>query len=348
MNVISDSLVSIVILNYNGQNYLHDCLESVFQTKYEKYEVIIIDNASTDGSEIQAKNNFPKIKLIKNQKNLGLYARNLGIDNANGNFLVFLDSDTVVTPNWIDNFLDSYEKHGDGLYQAKLLLKSDHSIIESCGGMINIFSYGFARGRGKKDLKKYETFEKIGFPVGACTFAPLEIIKKIGYVDEDKLLFQMLDDLDYGWRAWLLDIPSYYEPNVVIYHEGGPLLQWKPHKFYLLERNRWICLTTLYSTKTLIKIFPLFVLLEIGLFFYFSSKGLFFQKFKAFLSLLKIFNQLTKRRQKISQLRKISDKEMITYFVDSVELPSSIEGQKSSIFVNMLTKLSKIARLLIN
>lgn len=340
--------VSIIILNYNGKDYLEDCLDSVFKTKNVMYEVIVIDNASSDNSEILAKKKFPEMKLIKNEKNLGLYARNIGIDNAKGNFIVFLDSDTVVQQDWIQNFMKSYENHGDGLYQAKLLSKNDHSIIESCGDMINIFGYGFARGRGKRDLKQYEKFEEIGFPVGACTFAPIEIIKKIGYVDEEKLLFQMLDDLDYGWRAWLLDIPCYYEPNVIVYHEGGPLLQWKPHKFYLLERNRWICITTLYSTKTLIKIFPLMLLLEFGLFFYFTSKGLGLQKIKALISLFKLFPKLSKRRQNIEKNKIKSDKEILIHFVDTIELPTYIEGEKSTIFVKLLSKLSRTARRLIN
>ena len=114
------------------------------------------------------------------------------------------------------------------------------------------------RGRGKLDTGKYNEFQTISFPVGACTFSSTEVIKKIGFIDESHLFFLMLDDLDYGWRGWSMGIPSFYEPRAVIYHLGSPVLQWSPQKFFFLERNRWICLLTLYSTKHLLRFFHIY------------------------------------------------------------------------------------------
>lgn len=346
-NMSKNDLVSIIILNYNGREYIFDCIESVFKTVGCNFEVILIDNASSDFSSDECKDKFPELTLIKNKKNLAMAGRNVGIDNANGDYIVFLDADTVVEPNWLEIMIESYKKHGDGLYQGKLLQKQNHKILESCGDFTNIFGFGFARGRGKPDVGEYNEFQTISFPVGGFTFSSTKIIKKIGYVDESDLFFLMLDDLDYGWRAWSMDIPSYYEPKSVIYHLGSPVLKWTPQKFFFLERNRWICLLSLYTTKTLVKIIPHLLLIEAGMFFYLISKGLGLTKIKAFFSILKMYSRIKKRKKNILKLKTVSDKKIIEHFVDNVEVPQTMTNYPSDFLNTSLETLSKLARKII-
>ena len=109
------NLTSIIILNYNGGKHVIECIESVFNTRDIPLEVILIDNNSTDQSQTRCKEKFPKLKLIQNNSNVGLSARNLGIKNANGEYIVFLDSDTIVNQNWLNILINSYIKNGDGL-----------------------------------------------------------------------------------------------------------------------------------------------------------------------------------------------------------------------------------------
>lgn len=345
----SDPFVSIIILNYNGGDYILDCIESVFKTVGCKFEVILIDNASTDNSSNICKEKFPEIILFQNTKNIAMAARNIGIDNANGDFIVFLDADTTVEPNWLVSLIASYKEHGDGLYQGKLLEKGRPDILGGCGNMTNIFGFGFARGRGDFNVGKYDNFEMISFPTGACTFSSSKVIKKIGHVDENNLFFLMLDDLDYGWRGWLLGIPSYYEPKSIVYHLGSSVLKWSPQKFFFLERNRWICLLTLYSTKTLVKIFPFLILVEMGIFFFLLKKGLGTTKIKAFFSLLKMYPAIQKRRKEIMKNRKLTDKEIIKHFVDYLDIPRPIADKHSTKFFNsIIISLSRAARKIIN
>ena len=147
----NDSLVSVIIINFNGGDYILDCVDSVIKTTHPNFEIILIDNNSTDDSSNSCKDKFAQIRLFQSDKNLGMAARNIGLDNAKGNFIVFLDADTVVEPDWLSIMLSSYKKHGSGLYQGKLLKKDDPTIIESCGDMAIVFGTGFARGRGEKD-----------------------------------------------------------------------------------------------------------------------------------------------------------------------------------------------------
>lgn len=341
------SLISIIVINFNGKDYLMDCFDSIFKTVNCKYEVILVDNNSSDGSSEQCVKRYSDIRFFQNKKNLAMAARNIGIDAARGDFIVFLDADTVVTPNWLSILLDSYNKHGPGLYQGKLLKKDDHDIIESCGDMTNLFATGFARGRGQKDNNQFEKFQKISFPVGACTFSSTKTFKEIGYVDESSLFFLMLDDLDYGWRGWMLNIPSYYEPRCIIYHVGSPTLQWSSKKFFFMERNRWICLFTLYSKKTLLKIFPLLILYDFGIFLFLSSKGMGFVKVKAFFSLLKMLYKILKRRKLMQNKHKLQDREIIRNFVDTIEIPIGLTTNSSRFFSSIVQKLNEKARQLV-
>ncbi len=338
----NNDLISIIIINFNGGDYILDCVDSVFKTNNCNFEVILIDNNSTDNSSNLCTEKFDQIRFFQSDKNLGMAARNIGLDNVKGEFVVFLDADTVVNSNWLSILLDSYRKHGSGLYQGKLLKKDDPSIIESCGDMANVFGTGFARGRGEKDEGQFEIFQKITFTVGACTFGPTKIFKKIGYVDESKLFFLMLDDLDYGWRALMLGIPSYYEPKCVIYHVGSPILKWSSKKFFYMERNRWICLLTLYSRKTFIKILPMLLIYDFGTSLFLISKGLPGVKIHSFLSLLRMYPKIKIRHKILAATRKLSDKDMVENFADEVDVPPNLMGESSSQFFNSIVRsLSK-------
>jgi len=335
--------VSIIILNYNGGSIILDCLESVFQTRECDFEVLVIDNNSKDNSQVIAKEKFPEIRLIQNEDNLGIGARTIGIKEAIGKFAVFLDSDTIVESDWLKKLINSYNEHGPGIYQSKLLDMKDHSIINTAGNMINVLGFGHSRGKGEKDNGQYDKFQNISYTAGACTFSSLEIMQKIGGVDYIFVLYH--DDLDFGWRGILQGIPSYLEPKSIVYHLGSPNWQWTKKKFFYLERNRWICLLTLFSRRTLIKILPQLILLEFGLLVYFTFKGLGIAKIKSCFSLFKIRKEMNKRKKDFEKKRKLSDKEVIKYFSDEFHLPPDVAtGNSARIFSNIVKSLSKSAR----
>ncbi len=343
-----ESLTSIIILNYNGGNDLFECVESIYQTTDCQYEVILIDNNSTDNSHIECKNKFSQIKLIQNDKNIGMAARNIGIKNSKSNFIVFLDSDTIVEKDWLQNLIESFKKHGEGLYQPKILEKQNKSVISSCGNMINIFGFGFARERGKIDNALFDKFLKIGYTSGACTFTSLTTIKKIGDIDE--IFFAYHDDLEYGWRAALLGIGSFFEPKSKIYHRVSLTLEKSSKKkIFLTERNRLICLKTLYARNTFYKILPLLIILEVGIFMYFLTKKLGIMKLKSYFSLLKLNSEIIKKRKNIEKIRNYSDSNIIKNFSNEFILPQDVINAKNSGKINsIIILLSKIARNLIN
>lgn len=333
--------VSIIILNFNGGNYLLNCLESVIKNTFSEIEIILIDNGSTDNSQNICKNKFPKINLIENKTNVGMGGRNIGLEKAKGEYCVFLDSDTLVTEKWLENLIDSFKTHGPGLYQGKLLDLTNKQIINSAGNMINVFGLGFSRGKGNVDDGQFEKFERISYTSGACTFSSTNIMKKI---QVDPIFFLYHDDLDFGWRANLLSIPSYYEPSTIVYHYGSPNLKWSSQKFYYLERNRWICIKSLYSNETLKKIFPYVILFEIGMFFFLASKGEMISKIKSIFALRSLQSEIKMKKMKNLKDRKVSDQEIIKNFTYEFHFPNNISsGKLRSFMMRVIENLSKKA-----
>ena len=115
-------LVSIIILNYNAGKLLLDCVESILKSDFKNYEIIVVDNNSKDKSHLICKEKFEEIKLIENSQNFGFCeGNNIGAKNAKGEFIIIINPDTTVTPNWINEFLKANKENGDGIYQPKII-----------------------------------------------------------------------------------------------------------------------------------------------------------------------------------------------------------------------------------
>jgi len=340
------NLTSIIILNYNGELFLKNCIDSITQNTSQKHEIIIVDNNSPDKSGELFVEKYPNCKFILNKKNVGVpEGLNIGIENSNGEFLVFLNNDLTVNDGWLTAFFAAHSKFGDGLYQPKSLKMKDPKQIDGVGNMINLFGFGFSRGKGEPDTGKYDkNIEEITYASGTCMFLPKKIIDEIGRFD--KTLFAYHEEVDLGWRARLFGYRSYYVPQSLIYHFGSAHWGWSKTKFYLLERNRWIVLLKNYSGKTIVKLLPSLFLIEIVLLGFFIKKGLFKEKIHSYASILMSLNHIIKNRRIIQTKRKIKDEDLINAFYSNMYIPpESQESQHTENFNRILVKLSKLCGL---
>lgn len=338
------NLVSIIILNYNSGKLLSNCVRSIYESNFKNYEIIVVDNASHDQSETECKEKFPDIKLIKNEKNLGFCeGNNIGIKAAKGNFIIILNPDTEVDNECFSNLLKAYEEYGVGLYQPKLLALQDKMKINSAGNRIQIFGFGYSRGKGEIDNESYNKVKIISYPSGACLFTTKKTLENIG--NFESFLFAFHDDLDLGWRAAKLGIKSFYIPSAIVYHMESYNWKWSPKKFYYLERNRHYCLLVHYSKDTFYKILPHLILVEFAIFFFYLSKGLLKEKIKAWVNIIKNRKYISKRYQELEKIRKIPDSEIIKEFEDEIIVPPEVAGSfMNKSFNKFLLKLSKAAR----
>ena len=344
MNKMPQPLVSIIILNYNAGQILLDCFESVIKTNYDNFEIIIVDNASKDKSHRKCKEKFERVRIIENEKNLGYCeGNNIGIKNAKGEFIVILNPDTTVHPDWLNELFCAYNKFGEGLYQPKHLSLSEKTVYMSAGNMLNIFGFGYAREKGKKDKNQFNKIEEIGYASGTCLFTSSSVLKKVGLFDP--FIFLYHDDLDLGWRASHLGIKSYYVPTAIIYHAESYSLRWSAEKFYWLERNRKYCLLTHYSKQTYSKIFPTLLLVDFFVWMFYLTKGFLGSKIRAELNIIKNRKKIQKRYEELESKKIISDKELIIKFPDSLYVPSNVSGKNiNSVFNSLIERLSKTAK----
>jgi hypothetical protein len=344
LNLKEKPFVSIIILNYNAGNLLLECVDSILKTVYKNFEIIIVDNKSSDNSHLKCKQKFPDIKMIANLENFGYCeGNNIGIRNAVGELVVILNPDTVVIPGWLDELIKAYYQKGDGFYQPKILTLEDPSIIQSTGNMIQLFGFGFTRDRGIKNNCQRNLVEEIGFPSGACFLVPKKILEKLNLFDS--FLFLYMDDLDLGWRGTQIGIKSYYVPTSSICHVEGSNLRWSSKKFFWLERNRKYCLLTHLSRKTFFLMLPSLMLVDFLVFLFCLRKGFPSAKIKAEWDVLKNFSKILKKYNEIESKKLIPDKTIIKDFTDSIFLPQNLTTtQNDGIFLRYFSKLSRLTK----
>tara|TARA_Y100000590_G_scaffold84154_1_gene93992 strand:- start:3133 stop:4173 length:1041 start_codon:yes stop_codon:yes gene_type:complete len=334
-------LVSVIVLNYNAGELLLNCIDSLKKSLYSNFEIIVVDNISKDESQVKCKEKFPEIKLIQNKENLGYCGgNNAGIRNAKGEFIVILNPDTIVDPNWIKELISAHSEFGDGLYQPKIFSLNEENIIQSTGNMLHVFGFGFARDKGKKITNKNEEIEKIGYASGTCLFTSRKVLDKVGFLDE--FLFLYHDDLDLGWRAAQIGINSYYVPKSKIFHVESYSLKWSAKKFYWLERNRKYCLLTHYSKETYEKMKFSLSLVDFFVWMFYLSKGFLGAKIKAELEIRKNKEIILRKYKELENKKIIPDKELIKNFPDEIFVPTNVSQQSmNQTFNSILTKLSK-------
>jgi len=234
-----DFLVSIVILNYNGKKFLNKNLTSVFQSDYPNFEVILVDNGSSDQSVNFVKSHFRQtanFKIIVNSKNLGASeGRNIGIKNARGEIIVFLDNDTIVHPKWLTTIVHELKKDPSlGAVQCKILRAENPKLIDSTGGFLDYFAFATQRGLMEKDIGQYNTQTEIFYAGGAFAFKRT-VLNEIGLFDPDYFIWY--EETDLCWRTWLAGYRIVYLPNSIVYHYGsGTTFRFLPTE----STQRWI------------------------------------------------------------------------------------------------------------
>ena len=336
-----ESLISIIVLNYSAGDLLLDCIESIKKSSYQNIEILVVDNISSDRSQIRCKEKFPDIKLIQNEKNLGYCGgNNVGIKEAKGEFIVILNPDTIVESNWINELVIAQKEFGDALYQPKILSLNEENIIQSTGNMLHVFGFGFARDKGNKITNKEENIEKIGYASGPCLFTSRSVLDKVGLLDE--FLFLYHDDLDLGWRAAQIGINSYYVPKSKIYHAESYSLKWSAKKFYWLERNRKYCLLTHYSKETYQKMKFSLMLVDLFVWTFYFSKGFLGAKIKAELEIRRHKQFIEKKYHELEKKKDVPDNILIRNFPDEIFVPTNVSQESmNQTFNSVLTKLSK-------
>ena len=250
---------SVLIVNYNGGPKLVECLDSVFATLPEDCEVIVVDNASSDGSPDDVAARFPRATLVRSPENRGYGSgNNLGAARARGRQLVFLNPDTVVEPAWLEALLEPLEREGQvGLTTSRILLADRSDRINTCGNDVHVTGLALCRGMGES-LDTFSATEEVGAVSGAAFAARADVFRALGGFDEDFFLY--VEDTDLSWRARLAGWKILYVPRSVVRHHYT--FRVAPSKVFLQERNRYQMLAKCLRWPTLLVLLPALLLAE--------------------------------------------------------------------------------------
>jgi len=301
--------VSIIIVNYNGKRFLKECFFSLKKSDYSNLEIIMVDNASTDGSIAFARENYPDLVVIKKRKNHGFAkASNDGADKADGKYLFFLNNDTKLGTRTVSLLVKAMEKDTRlGICGPKMVSYDGRKHFHTGIG-IDIFGFPTNTNR-------------VFYAEGAALMIRRDLFNRLDGFDPDYFMFH--EDIDLGWRAWLLGYRVAAVPQAVVYHfiggtAKGNISSGKYTTTFLRrslsERNNLRTLFKNYSLITLILVLPLYLLINLGeiLFFLLTLRP------KAAYSYLNAYGwnlsklkETFKKRARIQQSRKISDSQLV-------------------------------------
>lgn len=307
--------VSIIIVNWNGKHHLEKCLPSLEKITYSNYEVILVDNASSDESVSFVKSKYPSIKIIQNDKNYGFAkGNNIGFKQAHGEYILFLNNDTQVTKDFLDNLVAVLGSDRElGGVQAKVLSMTDPTRLDSVGAFLTNTGFLYHYGYLQKDNKKYDKPIYLYTAKGACMLFRKDVIDQVGLFDDE--FFAYFEETDFCHRVWLAGYKIKYVPDAVIYHQIGGTSNSMNNSFiqYHSFKNRINSYIKNLGLSEAIKILPLHIFLCEAAAFVFIIKGkpsIFLAINKAILWNIKKLSQTLKKRKYIQrQIRTVSDNE---------------------------------------
>jgi len=246
--------VSLIIVNYNGSQHLPDLLQSIKDLDYprDKLEVIFFDNGSTDDSLQVLRQKYPQARVIAYEKNLGFAApHRIAAQKAKGEVLAFLNNDMRVHPEWISAALNCLDFDQGIVCVSSKILTWDGKYIDFCSGSLQYL--GYAEQYQNNFLHDQEA---ILFPCGGAMFIHREVFLEAGCFDDD--YFAVFEDVDLGWRLWMMGYQVVMSQKSISYHKGHATLDTKNtvQKRYLMHKNALITIIKNYEEENLKKILP--------------------------------------------------------------------------------------------
>jgi GT2 family glycosyltransferase len=299
-------LVSVVVLNWNGLRLLKDCFSSIFSQDFTDYEVILVDNGSTDGSQDYIKKAFPKVRLIRNPENLGFAkANNQGMRAAAGKYIICLNNDIKLDRTFISELVKTADKDRRTGMVAPKMVYFDTDQIDTLGVML--YSSGLSW-----DVKDEGQAGRIVAPCGGAVLYRKEMLEDIrlegDYFDSDFFIY--CEDLDLGLRALSRGWKCAYSPNAVVHHlHSATMREKKDMTIRLTHRNNiWVLVKNL-PTLTIAKKLPWILLAQLMAIVVYIPKGKAGLVLRSKIEALASLRKFLVKRKRIQQRRRIPRKE---------------------------------------
>jgi len=313
----------IISPNYQhyAKTYLADCLHSLEKQTFQHFDILLVDNESSDESYAFLQAVAPKAYILRCPDNKGFAGGNnlalKEIIKAEYQFVFLINMDTISDPHCLQILLDVSASHKQvGAVQARLMLHPQTDLVNSLGNETHFLGFGYSRGYQKTYVPSDNYIHEIAYPSGAAVLLRIEALRKVGIFDEEMWMYN--EDQDLGWRLWLAGYPCLIAPEAIVYHkyEFSRSIQ----KYYWMDRNRIITIIKNYHYITLLLIAPAFIVMEIGLAVFALQSGWFKEKLKVwqyFMS-LKNWTAIVQKRQQIQTSRKTSERKIVSLITGKI------------------------------
>ena len=324
--------VAVLIVSYNSKRDLEECIPSVLHSHDPgiSTRLVLVDNASTDGSAELVAQRFAQVDLLISAENRGFAGGNnlgwqhISLNYPNVKYLCLLNPDTIVKSGWLTPLVDYIETNDQiASVQPKVMLHPQTDRFNTVGNQSHFLGFGLVSAYGQVDRSQYDCPSWIDYASGAAMIVRVSLLHRFGLFEEE--MFMYLEDADLSWKLRQSGWKVAYVPHSVVYHK----YVFSNHRYYYyFERNRWWLLLTYYKVATLILLWPALMLMEIGQWYFAWRNRVLPQKVRSYAYFLHTENQLRLRRlrQKTQSRRVISDRLFMANFTSRIDLPQLETG----------------------
>lgn len=309
-------LVSIIIVNFNGAKFLPGCLESLAKVRYSEKEVIVVDNASTDGS-LELLKQYPWAKVVRSETNRGFAGgNNLGLTHCTGEYVLLLNNDTVVVPDFLAALANYLEAHPlVAVAQGKMILPRFGGTLDVCGSFLTALGFPYHYGIYKPDGPNYQRSFPVFSGKGACLMFRRTLIGKVGGFLFDEEFFCYYEESDFCHRAWLAGEEVHFVASPPIEHLMGGTAGGPQTAFVLRHylRNMAFSLLSNLSFGSIVRIMLLFFSMLCASLVASALRlrgGQFAAQAGALVYPLRHWGRIRSRRRLIAQIRRRTDREI--------------------------------------
>ncbi len=331
-------MVSVIIVNYNGRGVLADCLRSVDRQIYKDFELVLVDNGSSDGSLEEAERVLADLsigtstKLVPLKANLGFAGGNIrGLQEARGEFIALLNNDTEAEAGWLAALVPAMENDpAIGICASKLICHGS-PVVDSAGDGFLTTLKGFKRGEGQTDGPEFGDDK---FLFGACAGAALyrrTMLEEIGFLDED--FFLIHEDTDLNFRAQIAGWKVVYVARATVYHKvRSSIGSMSPMAVYYTLRNSELVRIKNVPLMLFLRCLPSYFIGSVVEVFYFVLRHGHFRLYvKAKYDALKMFPMMLKKRRDISKTKRV-DTEYLIGMLTGLREPGLFRSKARKLF----------------
>jgi hypothetical protein len=305
-------LIDVIIPNWNGREWLGNCLDSLYNQSFQDFEIIVVDNGSTDGSAEFIRTSYPRVKLVTLPENTGFTGGiNAGVQAGGAGYVCWFNNDAEAEPDFLKNLLEGLagrQDQGYGMAAARVTFHSNPGLINSAGLFVGPDGIGRDRGFQQPDGPGFDSQLEIFGPAGVAALYRREIFNEIGLLDETFFLYS--EDVDFNFRAQLAGYRCVYVPGARVSHRGSATTRAiRARATRLASRNGLLAVIKNVPGRVLIKMLPWLLLGQLYQLVLFARPGQLEAAIMGKLDLIRLLPVTLKQRRKIQSQRKLTPRQ---------------------------------------